>query len=121
MVPLKYVSNFSRTLKMPLINCKINLDLNLYENCVIVAADVAAEATTFSITDTELDVPVVNLSSQDNAKLFEKLKSGFKRTFNWNKYRPKVSPERIKQYLDFLSDPSFQGLNRLFVLPFENQ
>ena len=85
------------------------------------ATDVAAQATTFSITDTKLYVPVVTLSTQDNIKLLEQLKSGFKRTINWNKYQPKVSTERINQYLDFLIEPSFQGVNRLFVLPFENE
>ena len=106
---------------MPLINCEITLDLNWSENCVIVATNVAAQATTFSITDTKLYVPVVTLSTQENAKLLEKLKSGFKRTVNWNKYQTKVSIERINQYLDFLIHPSFQGVNRLFVLSFENE
>ena len=63
----------------------------------------------------------ITLSIQDNAKLLEQLKSGFKRTVNWNKYQPKVSTERPNQYLDFLTDPSFQGVNRLFVLSFEDE
>ena len=54
-------------------------------------------------------------------KLLEQLKSGFKRTINQNKYQPKASPERQNQYLDFLIDPSFQGVNRIFVLLFENE
>ena len=115
MVPLKYLSNFWRTLEMPLINCEITLDLNWSEDCVIVATNVADEVTTFSITDTKLYVPVVALSTQDSAKLLEQLKSGFKRTVNWHKYQIKVSTERQNQYLNFLIDPSFQGVNRLFV------
>ena len=79
------------------------------------------KATTFVITDTKLYVPVVTLSTQDNAKLHEQLKSCFKRTINWNKYQLKISPERQNQYLDFLIDPRFQGVNRLFVLSFENE
>ena len=79
------------------------------------------KATTFVITDTKLYVPVVTLSTQDNAKLHEQLKSCFKRTINWNKYQSKISPERQNQYLDFLIDPRFQGVNRLFVLSFENE
>ena len=79
------------------------------------------KATTFVITDTKLYVPVVTLSTQDNAKLHEQLKSCFKRTINWNKYQLKISPERQNQYLDFLIDRRFQGVNRLFVLPFENE
>ena len=78
------------------------------------ATDVANKRTSFSITDTNLYVPVVTLSTQDNAKLLEQLKSSFKRTINWYKYQPKVSTERINQYLDFLTDPSFQGVIRLF-------
>ena len=70
-VPLKYVSNFRRTLEMRLINCEITLDLNWSENCVIVTANVAAQVTTCSLADTKLDVPVVTLSTQDNAKLLE--------------------------------------------------
>ena len=53
------------------------------------------------ITDTKLYVPVGTLSTQDNAKLLEQLKSGFKRTISWNKFQPKVSTERPNQYLDF--------------------
>ena len=62
---------------MPLINCEITLDLNWSGNSVIVATNEANQATTFSITDTKLYVPVVTLSTQDNAKLFEQLKFGF--------------------------------------------
>ena len=120
-VPLKYLSNFWRTLEIPLINCKINLDLNWSENCVIEATNVAAQAAIFLITDTKFYVPLVTLLTQDNAKLLEQLTSGFKRTINWNKYKPKVSTERINQYLDFLIDPSIQGVNRHFVLSFENE
>ena len=61
MVPLKYLSNFWRTFEIPLINCEITLDLNWSENCIIVAANVAAQVSTFSITDTKLYVPVVTL------------------------------------------------------------
>ena len=78
---------------MPLINCEINLDLNSFEKCVIVA-NIADQATTFLIPNTKLYVPVVTLSTQDNAKRLEKLKSGFKRTINWNKYQSKKSRER---------------------------
>ena len=106
---------------MSLINCEITLDLNWSENCVIVATNIAKPGATFSITDAKLYVPVVALSTQDNAKLHEQLKSGFKRTINWNKYQAKVSTGRINQYLNYLIDSSFQGVYRLFVLPFENE
>ena len=89
MVPLKYLSQFWRPLEIPLINCEINLDLIWSKNCLIVAADVADQGATFLITDTKLYVPVVTLSTQDNTKLFEKLKSSLKRTINWNKHQSK--------------------------------
>ena len=114
MLPLKYLSNFWRTLEMLLITCEITVDLNWSENCVIAATNVTAQVTKISITDAKRYVPVVTLSAQDNAKLLEQLKSGFKRTINWNIYQQKVSTERPYQYLDFLIDPSFQGVNRLF-------
>ena len=80
----------------------------------------ANQDITFAITDTKLYVPVVTLSTQDNAKLLQQLKSGFKRAINWNKYLSK--PELLAQNpnLNHLVEPSFQGINRLFVLVFEN-
>ena len=116
MVPLKYLSKFWRTLEMPLIYFQITLDLNWSENCVIVATNVAAQAAMLSITDRKLYIPVVILSTPDNAKQLEKLKSDFKRTINWDKYKTTVSAERQNRYLDFLIDPNFQRVNRLFVL-----
>ena len=118
MVPLKYLSNFWRTLEMLLINCESNLILTWSTNCVLSNA-APIQATTFIITDTKLYVPVVTLSTQDNAKLLQQLKSEFKRTINWNKYHSKTEPLNAPNpYLDFLIDPSFQRINRLFVLPF---
>ena len=105
---------------MPLINCEMTHDLNWSENCVTVATDVADQGATFSITDAKPHVSVTTLSTQDNAKWLEQLKSGFKRTITWKKYQTKVSKERPNQYFDFLIDPRFQGLNRLYVLSFEN-
>ena len=79
MVPLKYLSNFWRTLEMPLINCEVNLILTWSRSCVIVSSNDANQIATFAITDTKLYVPVVTLSTQDNAQLLQQLKSGFKR------------------------------------------
>ena len=61
---------------------------------------------TFAVTDAKRYVPLGTLSTQ------EKLKSGFKRTINWRKYQPKISVQAANPYLDFLIDPSFQGVNR---------
>ena len=120
MVPLKYLSNFWRTLEMPLINCEVNLILTWSSTCVLIATGVQNQNATFAITDTKLYVPVVTLSTQENTKLFQQLKSGFKRVINWNKYLSK--PELLTQNpnLNHLVEPSFQGVNRLFVLAFEN-
>ena len=119
MIPLKYLSNFLRTLEMPLINCEINLLLTWSAPCVIVSTDVANQNATFPIADTKY-VPVVTVSQQDNAKLLEQLQSGFKRVINWNKYLSK--PELLAQNpnLNHLLEPSFQVINRHFVLAFEN-
>ena len=79
MVPLKYLSNFWRTLEMPLINCEVNLILTWSSTCVITNS---TGAGTFAITDTKLYVPAVTLLTQDNAKLLQQLKSGFKKVSN---------------------------------------
>ena len=116
MVPLKYLSNFWRTLKMPLINCEINLILTWSSTCVITDSNGAG---TFTITDTKLYVPVVTLSTQENTKLRQQLKSGFKRVINSNKYLSKPDSFRRNANLNYLVERSFQGINRLFVLAFE--
>ena len=103
---------------MTLINCGTNLILTWHVNCIVSNA-VAGQAATFAMTVKELYIPVVTLSTQDNAKLLRKLKSEFKHTIIWNKYHSKTEPLNAPNlYLDFLSDPSFQGVNRLFVLLF---
>ena len=89
MVPLKYLSNFWRTVEIPVINCDINLILSWSPNCVIVSTNNANQNATFAITKTRLYVLVVTLSTQENAKLLQELKSGFQRVSNWNKYLSK--------------------------------
>ena len=105
---------------MPLINCEVNLILTWSADCVIIYTNVANQVPTFTITEANLYVPVVTLSTQDNAKLLTQLKSGFKRAISWNKYLSK--PELLAQNanLNHLVEPSFQGVNRLFVLAFKN-
>ena len=93
---------------MPLINFEINLILTSSDKCVL-SNDMKAK--TFAITDTKFYVPIVTLSIQDNAKLLQQLKSGFRRTINWSKYQSKVSIQAPKPYLNYLIDPSFQGVN----------
>ena len=87
-VPLKYLSNFWRTPEMPLINCELELILTWFKNCVISSA---TEEKKFKVTEAKLYVPVVTLSTKDNAKLLQQLKSGLKRTTNWDKYESDIN------------------------------
>ena len=82
MVRLKYLSNFWRTREMRAINCEVNIILTWSASCVIVYTNFANQGATFEISETKLYLPVVTLSTQDSAKLFPQLKSGFKRIIN---------------------------------------
>ena len=116
-VPLKYLSNFFRSLEMPLINCKIKLNLTWKKECVLSTG--AGEAV-FIINDTKLYVPVVNLSKEDNKDFIEQRDKGFQRSIYWNKYKTKEINENadanVFKYINL--DPSFQGVNRLFVMAY---
>ena len=101
---------------MPPVNCEINLILTWYGNCLLISGNNDAQVPTFAITDTNIYVPVVILSTQENVKLLDQLKSGSKRAIYWNKYQSKATIQAQNQYLDYLIDPSFQAVNRLFVL-----
>ena len=81
-LPLQYLSNFWRSLEMPLINFKIERSLKWYESCILSSAETAA---TFARTDTKLYVPAATLKIEDNAKLSKLLSEGFKRSVYWNK------------------------------------
>ena len=103
---------------MPLINCKIHLELNWSKDCVMsTIAD-----TTFKITNTKLYVPIVTLSSKDNVKLVKLLEEGFKRPVYWNEYQTKIESKNLdnNNLTRFPLDASFQGVRRLFVLVFNN-
>ena len=117
-VPLKYLSNFWRTLEMRLINCEVNLILSWSKDCVITNSTGEEK---FAITETKLYVPVLTLSTKDNEKLLQQLKSGFKKTISWNKCESSIKTFAQSRYLNYLINPSFQGVNRLFVLAFENE
>ena len=117
-VPLKYLSNFWRSLEMPLINCKIHLELNWTKDCVMsTIAD-----TTFKITNTKLYVPIVTLSSKDNVKLVKLLEEGFKRPVYCNEFQTEIETRNLgnNNLTRFPPDASFQGVKRLFVLVFKN-
>ena len=85
-VPLKYLSNFFRSLEMPLINCKIKLNLTWKKECVLSTDDGNA---VFIINDTKLDVPVATLSKEDNKDFIEQQNKKFQRSIYWNKYKTK--------------------------------
>ena len=103
---------------MPLINCEVNLELTWSGDCIITNSTGEGK---FAITETKRYVPVVTLSTQDNAKLLQQLKSGFKRTIDWNKYESSVKSFAQNRDLNYLVNPSFQAVNRPFVLSFENE
>ena len=124
---------------MPLINYKIKLDLSRSRYFVIseisrtpvVTANpnnyssvlVAAEAqttTTFQINKAKLYVPVATLSINDNINFLENIKQVFKRTISWNKCRSEITTQPKNNNLDYLIDPTFRNINRLFVLSFKN-
>ena len=120
-VPLKYLSNFFRSLEMPLINCKTKLNLTWKKECVL--SNQAGEAV-FIINDTKLYVPAVTLSKEDNKDFIEQQNKGFQRSIYWNEYKTKEiienvdanNPANIVRYINL--DPSFQGVNRLFVMAY---
>ena len=116
-VPLKYLSNFFRSLEMPLINCKIKLNLTWKKECVLSTG--AGEAV-FIINDTKLYIPVVTLSKEDNKDFIEQQNKGFQRSIYWNEYKTKEINEdadaNVFKYINL--DPSFQGVNRLFVMAY---
>ena len=126
-IPLKHLSNFWRSLNIPLINCEVELILTWSKNCVLADMTVNADAdlaivapsgATFKIKETKLYVPVVTLSKENDIKLLEQLKSGFKRTIKWNKYRSQMTVQPQNNNLNYLIDPTFTNVNRLFVLSF---
>ena len=129
-IPLKYLGNFWRRLDIPLINCEITLILSWYKKCVLVgrafrgppaAAINSPTDAKFEITDCKLYVPVVTLSAENDNKLLEQLKSGFRRSVKWNKYMSQMSNQNKNNNLNYLNDTIFSNINRLFVLSFENE
>ena len=103
---------------MPLINREVNLILSWSKDCVITNSNGEGKS---KITGAKHYVPVITLSTQDNAKLLQQLKPGFERTINWNHYQSEPKTYAQNRYLNHLINPIFQGLNGLFVLCFENE
>ena len=136
-IPLKYLGNFWRSLDIPLINCEITLILSWYKECVLVgrtlrnapdpqpnppiAAIESPTSAKFVITDCKLYVAVVILSAENDNKLLEQLKSGFRITVKRKKYISQMSNQNKNNNLNYLIDPTFSNVSRLFVLSFENE
>ena len=129
-IPLKDLSNFWRSLNIPLINCEVESILTWSKKCVLGdmterdaesdnLAIVAPTGLEFKIPDTKLYVPVVPLSKENDIILLEQLKSGFKRTIKWNKYRSQMTIQPQNNNLNYLIDPTFTNANKLFVLSFQ--
>ena len=132
-VPLKHLSNFWKSLNIPLSNCEAGLILTWFTNCVLIdkstrEADYDADPSVyqtdnpenaiFEIKDTKLYVSVVTLSKENEIKLLEQLKSGFKRTIKWNKYRSQMTIQPQNNNLNYVIYQTFINVNRLFVLSF---
>ena len=131
-MPLKYLSNFWRFRDLPLINCEIELDLSWSKESIISeiskTAAVAANppnparevternSSTFQENNIKLYVLVFTLSKNDNIKFLENIKQGFTRTISWNKQRCEITIQPKNNNLDYLIDPTFININRLFVL-----
>ena len=139
-VPLKYLSNFWRFLNLSLINCEIKLDLSLSKDCIVseialthrIATDADANppfqlrtaiqttGATFQINNAILSAPVVTMSINDNIKFLEYIKQSFKRTISWKKYRSEITTRSKNNNLDYLIDPTFRNIDRLFAFSFRN-
>ena len=140
-VPLKHLSIFWRTLDMPLINCEVSLTLVWSDNCVItIQADITALILQHKLKEQlkeitqqnqqkmlqqmqhlKLYVRVVILSTENDKRLLEQLRTGFKRIIKWNKYRSEMTNQAKNSNLNYLNDSTFTKVNRLFVLSFENE
>ena len=128
--PLKHLINFWKSLNIALINCEVELILTWSKNCVLAnMTRKNAEGTNptivpptelkFEITDTKLYVPVVTLSKENDTKLLDQLKTGFKRTIKWGKYRSQMTIQPQNNKLNYLIDPTFTNGNGLIVLSFQ--
>ena len=118
-VPLKYLSNFFRSLEMPLISCKIKLNLTSKKECVL-STDGGNAA--FIINDTKMYVQVVTLSKEDNKSFIEQQNKRFQRSIYCNEYKTKGQDKDadVNNFKYISLDPSFRGVNRLFAMVYDN-
>ena len=123
-VALIYLGYFWKTLDIPLINCEVSLALSWSASCVITSSEKRL------VTAVQGDTPVacydsptnaITLSAENDDNLLEQLKAGFKRTIKWNKYMSEMSNQTKNNDLNYLIDPTFTNVNRIFVLSFEKK
>ena len=120
MVSLKCLSNFWKNFEMRLTNYEINILLTWFEKCIIVTWEYGNQEPKFAITNTKLYVSGVIKSTKTNENILRKIKTGFKRTINHNKYHSEPNIYTQIRYLNQLTDSSFQGANKFFNLSFKN-
>ena len=104
---------------MPLFKCETSLQLKWSRNCIIVAGTANNQNPKFQINYTKLYVTVEPLSTKNNIKLLKQLESGFEGTISWNRYLAKITNQPRNRCWDYIIDPSFQGVDRHFVLSFQ--
>ena len=131
------MSNFWISLNLRLINRGIELDLSWSRYCVITEVSrtfravpnadpvryesmTTTNSATFQINSAKLYVPVVSLSINDNIKVLENIKQWFKRKSSWKKYRSDITTQPKNNNLDYLIDPTFRNIDRIFTLSFKN-
>ena len=130
------MSNFWRFLDFHLLNCEIEIDLSWSKECIISEISIKSVVTgntnanlpvrdmagiqttsaTFQINNAKPYVPVFTLSINDNIKFLENIKQGFKRTYSWNKHRFEITTQPKSDNLDYVIEPTFRNINRLFAL-----
>ena len=120
-MPSKYLTKFSRSLEMPLVNSKAELKLKWTKYCVLSAAGTGkanpnSNNIFFTIKDTKLYAPVVNLSAKDNQKLSRLLSKVFERSVYWNEFKIKIENKNTENQHRYFLESSFFGVNRLFFI-----
>ena len=131
-VSVKFLINLLRSLDLPLINCRIELNLSIITeasktygsvpNTNPVRYQVTSQKAraTLQISNIKLYVPVVTLSINDNIKFLQNIKQGFKRTISCKKYRSEITTQSKNNNLDYLIDPTFRSINVLSLRSFKN-
>ena len=99
-----------------MINCEKERDLSWTKDCVLIEQNNNITGVNFVITRTKFYVLVTISTINDNIKVLENIKQGFKRAISWNKYRSEITTQPKNNHLDYLIDPTFRNINRLFVL-----